>query len=200
MDFQLQSLYGAGKIVSLTGLSYRVMSAAAENIIHPRKFISHLFLLILTGCSYPAAKESTPTVLSLPSETPTPKISRTLFPAVTLTIPTGEMITPVSDSTSASGTASPTALFQFAPMGMLGLVTAPLNVRTGPAQHYPSIGMLNPDDLVKLTGRALGNLWYQIEYAEGPDGRAWVASGFVNFVNGDPFDLPRFDNQGRPIP
>ena len=80
-----------------------------------------------------------------------------------------------------------------------GTVTAQINVRIGPAQSYDAVGMLNPNDRVVITGQTLSGLWFQIEYASGPDGRGWVAASYIK-LNSDITKVPYFDNQGIPIP
>lgn len=84
------------------------------------------------------------------------------------------------------------------PAGPQGQVTAQINVRVGPASSYEALTMLNPGDLVTVTGITLSGLWYQIEFADGPDGRAWVASEYVRAL-GDFRNLPYFDNTGMPL-
>jgi uncharacterized protein YraI len=84
------------------------------------------------------------------------------------------------------------------PAGPVGTVTTQINVRTGPASSFQSLGLLNPNDVVILTGRTLNGVWYQIEYASGPDGHAWVAAEYIQ-VNGDVSQLPYFDNEGKPL-
>jgi len=86
-----------------------------------------------------------------------------------------------------------------APTGAAGQVTAQINVRTGPAQTYQALGMLNPKDKVIVTGLTLNKLWYQIEYPGGPNGSGWVASQYVT-VTGDMRSLPYFNDLATPIP
>ncbi len=155
--------------------------------------------MILTACTNLAPIESTPTVPVLPSETPTATRSPTRLPILpTIDIEDSDEADP--RWTSAFRTEHHPFLAPFAPTGMLGLVTKRINVRTGPAQSYPSVAVLDCKALVKLTGRSLNNLWYQIEYPNGTDGHGWAAASFITVPNGDPLTLPRFDNRGRPIP
>jgi uncharacterized protein YraI len=100
-----------------------------------------------------------------------------------------------------TGQMSPTAtppLPTPSPSGPLGIVTTQINVRTGPASSYQSLGLLKPNDSVVITGRTLSGLWYQIEYATGADGHAWVAAEYIR-VNGDLSQLPYFSNDGKPL-
>jgi uncharacterized protein YraI len=80
-----------------------------------------------------------------------------------------------------------------------GTVTAQINIRTGPASSFDSLGLLNPGDRVLITGRTLNGNWLQIEYSSGPAGRGWVAAAYIT-LNSDISKVPVFDNQGTPIP
>lgn len=80
-----------------------------------------------------------------------------------------------------------------------GNVTAQINVRSGPASSFESLGMLNPNERVFITGRTLNGVWLQIEYASAPGGRGWVAAAYVT-LNSDISKVPYFDNQGTPMP
>jgi uncharacterized protein YraI len=71
-----------------------------------------------------------------------------------------------------------------------------LNVRSGPGTNYNSLGILNPDDQVVLTGKNGTGTWLQIEYPAGPGGRGWVSVAFVQV--GDISNLPLLDEQGTP--
>ncbi len=85
------------------------------------------------------------------------------------------------------------------PAGADAEVTAQINVRSGPAQAYDSLGMLNPKDKVVVTGLTVNKYWYQIQYAASPTGYGWVASQYTS-VLGDMRNLPYFNDQGTPIP
>jgi hypothetical protein len=67
-----------------------------------------------------------------------------------------------------------------------GLVTQKVNVRNGPGTTYESLGVLNPNDVVFITGRDSGSKWVQVEFADTPDGKGWVTAEFLqagNFEN-----------------
>jgi len=83
--------------------------------------------------------------------------------------------------------------------GADGVVTNQINVRAGPAQTYPSYGLLNPQDKVFVTGVTLNNYWYQIQYPGSPNSYAWVAVQFIRII-GDGRKIPYFNNEGTPIP
>lgn len=93
---------------------------------------------------------------------------------------------------------------------VLGLVTLPngtpapqayltqkLNVRSGPATHYDSLGILPADSLVWLIGRNQAASWLLIDYPAAPDGKGWVIAGFVKAD--DLLALPVVDASGAPL-
>jgi N-acetylmuramoyl-L-alanine amidase len=63
--------------------------------------------------------------------------------------------------------------------GNAAIIQQQLNVRSGPGTGFNSLGTLNPQDVVQLTGKDPNGAWLQIEYATGPDGRGWVNAAFV---------------------
>ncbi|NTU57117.1 MAG: SH3 domain-containing protein, partial [Anaerolineales bacterium] len=54
-----------------------------------------------------------------------------------------------------------------------------LNIRSGPGTSFNSLGILNADDVVSLTGKNRDGTWLQIEFPGGPDGKGWVSAAFV---------------------
>lgn len=64
--------------------------------------------------------------------------------------------------------------------GNSAVVIQQLNIRSGPGTNFNSLGILNPNDVVNLTGKNRDGTWLQVEFAAGPDGKGWVNSGFVN--------------------
>lgn len=54
-----------------------------------------------------------------------------------------------------------------------------LNVRSGPATTYQLLGQLTAGQTVEATGRNEEATWWQIVFADGPDGRGWVLGEFV---------------------
>jgi len=59
------------------------------------------------------------------------------------------------------------------------VVIQQLNIRSGPGTNFNSIGILNANDVVSLTGKNRDGAWLQIEFAGGPNGRGWVSTAFV---------------------
>jgi len=70
-------------------------------------------------------------------------------------------------------------------LGNMGVAIQQVNIRSGPGTDFNSIGILNVNDTVNLTGKNRNGTWLQIEYAVGPEGKGWVASGFVKSDNTD---------------
>jgi uncharacterized protein YraI len=65
------------------------------------------------------------------------------------------------------------------PTGPTGRVIQRLNVRSGPATSFDSLGLLEPDALVFLTGKNSTASWFQVEYPAGPGGKGWVTSQYI---------------------
>jgi uncharacterized protein YraI len=84
------------------------------------------------------------------------------------------------------------------PSGPQGRVLQLLNARSGPGTTYDSLGMLQPNTTVALTGKDGSAAWFQISYPKGPGGRAWVTSQFVQTDSSG--QLPVLDAYGTPIP
>ncbi len=81
--------------------------------------------------------------------------------------------------------------------GVSGLVTTKVNVRSGPGTGYNSLGLLNPNDVVALTGKNAGGTWLQIVYAGGPEDRGWIAAGYVQAQGVE--NLPVLTEEGAVI-
>lgn len=67
--------------------------------------------------------------------------------------------------------------------GVSGLVIQKINVRKGPGTEYESLGVLNSNDVVFITGKDLSGSWVQIEFVGAPDGRGWVTEKFLQVEN-----------------
>lgn len=81
------------------------------------------------------------------------------------------------------------------PSPRISHVTIKLNVRSGPASSNASLGMLDANTAVSLTGRNENNTWVQIDYPAGPDGKGWVAASYLQ--SPDLTGLPYYDNDGK---
>lgn len=60
-----------------------------------------------------------------------------------------------------------------------GTITTQINVRSGPGADFNSLGLLNAQDPVTLTGKDANGAWLQIDFAGGPEGKGWVNAAFV---------------------
>ncbi len=63
--------------------------------------------------------------------------------------------------------------------GNVAVVQQQLNVRSGPGTSFNSLGTLNPQDVVTLTGKDSNGAWLQVDFAAGPEGKGWVNAAFV---------------------
>jgi len=63
--------------------------------------------------------------------------------------------------------------------GNVAVVKQQLNVRSGPGTGFNSLGTLNAQDVVSLTGKDPNGAWLQIDFASGPEGKGWVNAAFV---------------------
>ena len=60
-----------------------------------------------------------------------------------------------------------------------GTVVSQVNVRSGPGTDFDTIGTLNENDVVLLTGKTPNGVWVQFEFPGGPDGRGWISAAFL---------------------
>jgi uncharacterized protein YgiM (DUF1202 family) len=91
--------------------------------------------------------------------------------------------------------AAPAADTPAAPAAHTASLKAQIFVRVGPGQTYDSLGTLAAGTQVTLTGRNENNVWVQIQFDGGPDGKGWVAAAYL--VGADLAGLPYFNNQGQ---
>ena len=65
--------------------------------------------------------------------------------------------------------------------GSVAVIQQQINVRSGPGTDYNSLGTLNPQDVVSLTGKDPDGAWLQIDFPQGagPEGKGWVNAAFV---------------------
>lgn len=60
-----------------------------------------------------------------------------------------------------------------------------INVRSGPSQDYPAVGVLQQGEKAPALGRSVGGDWIQIAYPTVDGGVAWVYSYLVTLSGGD---------------
>ena len=61
----------------------------------------------------------------------------------------------------------------------VAIVQQQINIRSGPGTSFNSLGTLNPQDVVSLTGKDANGAWLQIAFTAGPEGKGWVNAAFV---------------------
>ena len=84
------------------------------------------------------------------------------------------------------------------PAGPQGRVLQLLNVRSGPGMSFSSLGMLQPNSTVALTGKDATAAWFQISYPSAPGGHAWVTAQYIQTDTSG--QLPVLDTYGTPVP
>ena len=77
------------------------------------------------------------------------------------------------------------------------IIQQQLNIRSGPGTSFNSIGTLNPQDVVNLTGKDANGAWLQIEFSAGPEGKGWVNAAFVQAKDVD--SLPIVTDTGQVV-
>jgi uncharacterized protein YraI len=81
--------------------------------------------------------------------------------------------------------------------GSVAVVQQQLNVRSGPGTDFNSLGTLNAQDIVSLTGKDPNGGWLQIEFDSGPEGKGWVSAAFVQAQGVDLSGLPIISEGGQ---
>jgi N-acetylmuramoyl-L-alanine amidase len=79
--------------------------------------------------------------------------------------------------------------------GNVAVIQQQLNVRSGPGTGFNSLGTLNAQDVVSLTGKDPNGGWLQIEFASGPEGKGWVNAAFVRAQGVE--NLPIITEEGQ---
>jgi uncharacterized protein YraI len=79
--------------------------------------------------------------------------------------------------------------------GSVAVIQQQLNVRSGPGTDFNSLGTLNPQDLIRLTGKDPNGAWLQIDFATGPEGKGWVNAAFVQATGAE--NLPIITETGQ---
>ena len=81
--------------------------------------------------------------------------------------------------------------------GSVAIIQQQLNVRSGPGTGFNSLGTLNPQDVVSLTGKDPNGAWLQIDFPEGPEGKGWVNAAFVQAQGAE--NLPIIAESGKVV-
>jgi uncharacterized protein YraI len=83
------------------------------------------------------------------------------------------------------------------PTGPTGMVIQRLNVRSGPGMDFATLGMLDPNQVISLTGKNKTASWFQINYPTGPGGHGWVTAQYVQ--TDASAKLPVLDDYGNVV-
>jgi uncharacterized protein YraI len=73
----------------------------------------------------------------------------------------------------------------FGPMVTVNLDQEQINVRAGPSQDYPIVGVLEQGEKVPALGRSVGGDWVEIVYPVVDGGVAWVYTYLVTISGGE---------------
>ena len=73
----------------------------------------------------------------------------------------------------------------FGPMATVNLDQEQINVRAGPSQDYPIVGILEQGEKVPALGRSVGGDWVEIVYPVVDGGVAWVYAYLVTISGGE---------------
>jgi len=73
----------------------------------------------------------------------------------------------------------------FGPMATVNQDQEQINVRAGPSQDYPIVGVLQQGERVPALGRSVGGDWVQIAYPVVDGGVAWVYTYLVIISGGE---------------
>jgi uncharacterized protein YraI len=73
----------------------------------------------------------------------------------------------------------------FGPMVTVNLDQEQINVRAGPSQDYPIVGVLEQGEKVPALGRSVGGDWVEIAYPVVDGGVAWVYAYLVSISGGE---------------
>jgi uncharacterized protein YraI len=131
------------------------------------RVIFTVLILLYTGCKSSTREETistlTPLVsLSTASATLTPVPSKTVTPLAAQLTPT--------------------------PAPVEGITSAQVNVRAQPSTAGDILGVIPANTKVEITGKDPGESWWEINYAQGVNGKGWVTAQYVSTTSRP--DLP----------
>jgi hypothetical protein len=108
--------------------------------------------------------------------------------SATPTVSSNQVVLPTATPTIIGGpTATPSRTPTLVPV--LAEAIGEANLRSGPGLDFDIIGMLTNGNPVPIVGRSLRFPWYAVEWADGPNGQAWVFDQLV-IVIGDITTVP----------
>ncbi len=113
--------------------------------------------------------------------------------------PTTVMITVVGQQGAAdTPTATPQGVTPTPGGPPVAVTTSDLNVREGPGQEYPVLGLLPVGTQVEVTGKNPDGTWWQVVYPAGSAERAWIYAPFTRSSNAQ--DVPVVPTPVPPTP
>jgi len=118
----------------------------------------------------------------------------------TSSAPTTVMITVVGEPGMAVSTPTPVQPGETpTPSGPpTAVTTTDLNVREGPGQEYPILGLLPVNTQVEITGQNTDGSWWQIAYPQGSGDRGWIFAAFTRTSNTE--NVPVVETPVAPTP
>lgn len=72
---------------------------------------------------------------------------------------------------------------------VIGLVSGEVNIRYGPGQEYPRVGLVNAGAQLEIIGWHTQLPWVQVRVADAPTGSGWVLVDLLE-IQGDLYSLP----------
>ena len=108
----------------------------------------------------------------------------TVQPPTTPTATASLQPTQYSTKTPASTATPVTPAATATPSPIDGTLTIKVNVRSGPATSYTSLGQLDAGGKVQITIRDATGTWYRILYPDAPGGNGWVTAQYVQLAAG----------------
>ena len=123
-----------------------------------------ILAILLTMLALLAAACATPEPVVTPSVTTSPSSLPTQIPPIP--------VTPLQPTQADT------------PIPIDGTLTILVNVRSGPATTYDSLGQLEAGEKIQITGQDSPGAWYQIPYPSAPQGHGWVAARYVTVAAG----------------
>src|ERR1051325_810260 len=115
-----------------------------------------LGVILSTGCSSQIHQEATPSP-PLTLITSTLPVTFTPVPSETPSPPPAQPITAPSE----------------------GMTATQVNVRAEPSTTSNMLGMIPANTKVEITGKDPGEIWWQISYPQGVDGKGWVTAQYI---------------------
>lgn len=115
----------------------------------------------------------------------------------TATPTSGQFQFPTATPTPIGGpTSTPTRTPTLVPV-IAEIIGDPTNLRTGPGLDFDLVAELRPGVMLPIIGRWIGYDWYQVAWADAPDGKAWVYAPLV-IVHGDITTIPAVEPPAPP--